>query len=328
MELDIKDRKILSILDLDARSPASDIGKRIGLSKETVIYRMKRLEERGIVRRYTTLVDIGRLGYTGYAVFARLEKVDQKKKGEILDYLGSLPELYWIALVGGRFDLVFALMCKSAFRFNQIYYQILDRFGEHLGDTAISMRTELRQNGRGYLIDEKRGGSQIPYFGKEPALELLDDMDSRILSLLSNHARISVTDASDKLGIPASTVSLRIKGMEKRGVIQGYSAYIRSQAYGMQSYRLLLNLQKMDDKARKGLFAYAEENPNMILAIETVGEWNFEITMEVRGHEELQKEISKLRDRFGENIRKLEFIIMFEDDLVYDPYPLRKRERR
>jgi len=328
MELDIKDRKILSIIDLEARTPASEIGDRIGLSKETVIYRMKRLEERGIVKRYTTLVDIGRLGYTGYAVFARLERIDEKKKGEILAYLESLPELYWIALVGGRFDIVFALMCRSAFRFNQLYYQILDRFGEQMSDTAISMRTELRQNGRGYLLNEKKEKSRIPYFGKEPALEQLDDLDSRILSLLSNQARISVTEASDKLDIPASTVSLRIRGMEKRGMIQGYSAYIRSQTFGMQSYRLLLNLQKMDEKARRGLFAYAEENPKMILAIETVGEWNFEITLEVGSHEELQQEISKLRDRFSDNIRKLEFIIMFEDDLVYDPYPLRKSERK
>ena len=63
----------------------------------------------------------------------------------------------------------------------------------------------------------------------------------------------------------------------------------------------------------------------MILAIETVGVWNFEITLEVENHEQLQKEISDLRNAFSNIIHRLEFIIMFEDDFVYDPYPLNKK---
>jgi len=331
MDLDIKDRKILAELDLNARATFNEIGKKTGLSKETTIYRIRRLEERGIIKRYTTLVDIAKLGYTGFAVYARFEKIDDKKKDEIIAYLEGISELYWIALVGGRFDIVFGIMCRSVFQFNQLYYRILDKYGEYLTDTTISMRTELRQNRRGYLLDSdlhlQKKKSKAPYFGKEPTLERLDETDSQILSLLSNNARMPVVSLSEKLKTPASTISARIKGMEKRGVIQGYSAYIRAQQYGMQSYRLLLSLQKMDDYARNKIFAYAQENPKMILAIETVGEWNFEITLEVGSHEELQNEISKLRDRFSDIIKKLEFIIMFEDDLVYDPYPLRKKER-
>jgi Lrp/AsnC family leucine-responsive transcriptional regulator len=328
MELDVKDKKVLSILDVSARTPASEIGKQAGLSKETTIYRLKRLEQRGIVKRYVTLVNIANLGYTGFAVYARFEKINERTRREIIAYLKDMPELYWIALVGGRFDLVFAIMCRSVFEFNRLYYRILNKFGEQLTDTTISMRTELQQNRRGYLLDKQGDLSKAPYFGKEPALEQLDESDSRILSMLSNNARMSVVTLSKMLEIPISTISARIKGMERRGVIQGYSAYIRAQEYGMQSYRLFLYLQKMDESARKRLFAYAQENPNMILAIETVGEWNFEITLEVESHKDLQKEMTKLRDQFSENIKKLEFIIMFEDDLVYDPYPLRKKERK
>ena len=115
--------------------------------------------------------------------------------------------------------------------------------------------------------------------------------------------------------------------MKKREIIQGYAAYIKSQNYGMQSYRLLLSLKKMDEKARSDLFNYINDNPNMILAIETLGEWNFEITLEVENNEKLQKEISDLRNKLGKIINKIDFLIMFEDDLVYDPYPLKKNKR-
>ena len=96
----------------------------------------------------------------------------------------------------------------------------------------------------------------------------------------------------------------------------------------MQSYRLIINLQNMDENIRNKLFAYAYENPHMILAIETVGNWNFEITLEVESQEKLQEEISALRSTFNTNIKNIEFIIMFENDLVYDPYPLKKHDRK
>jgi len=144
---------------------------------------------------------------------------------------------------------------------------------------------------------------------------------------MSNNARMSIIKLAQIIKKPASTISLRIKHLEKRGIIQAHTTYIRSQNYGMQSYRLLFNLQNMEEKVRSSLFSYAYSNPRMVLAIETVGKWNFEITIEVESQEELQKEISKLRIEFNDIIKNVEFIVMFENDLIYDPYPLKKLER-
>lgn len=327
MNLNVKDRRILAELDLNARATFQEIGKKTRLSKETVIYRIKNLEKRGIIQRYTTLVNFSKLGYTGYAVFNRFQNLNEELKKEIIDYLTNISELYWIALIGGKFDIVFGIMAKSVFQFNKIYYKILTRYGNYLVDNTIVIRTELRQHKRDYLIAKKPETFKPPIFGKEPEVEKLDELDSNILSILSNHARINVIDLTKILKKPASTIALRIKQMKKREIIQGYTTYIKAQNYGMQSYRLLINLQNMEEQLRSSLFSYVNSNPKMLLAIETVGEWNFEVTLEVESHEELQKEISKFRNRFKDIIRNLEFIIMFEDDLVYDPYPLRKQER-
>ncbi len=327
MELNLKDRKILAELDLNARATFQEIGKKARLSKETVIYRIKNLEKKGIIQRYTTLVNFAKLGYTGYGVFSRFQNVNEELKKEIIDYLTDIPELYWIALIGGKFDIVFGVMAKNVFQFNKIYYNILNKYGSYLVDNNIAIRTELRQHKRDYLINKKPDTFNHPHFGKEPRTEELDKLDTQILSLLSNKARMSVVEISDILKKPASTITLRIKQMEKRNIIEGYTAYIKAQNYGMQSYRLLLSLQNMDEKSRTNIFSYVNTNPQMILGIETVGEWSFEITLEVESHEQLQNEISKLRANFKDIIKNVEFLIMFEDDLVYDPYPLKKLER-
>ncbi|MAG02364.1 hypothetical protein CMI42_03430 [Candidatus Pacearchaeota archaeon] len=328
MELDIKDRKILAEIDLNARETFQQIGKKVGLSKETTINRVKNLEKRGIIKRYTTLVNFAKLGYTGYAVYARYENINEKLKDNLIRYLKGIPEVYWIALVGGRFDIAFGIMAKSVFEFNRLYYGVLTKYRDPLVDHKIAIRAELRQHKKDYLIDNPPSTFHPPFFGKEPEIEELDELDSKILSMLSNNARISIIDLSSILKTPPSTLSLRIKNLEKRKIIQGYYTYIRSQKYGLESYRLLLKLTNMDERTRNKLFEYINSNPRMILAIETVGEWNFELTMEVENQEQLQKEINKLRDNFQKIINEVEFLIMFEDDLVYDPYPLRKKERK
>src|SRR3989344_3358916 len=278
MNLNIKDRKILVELDLNARATFQEIGKKAHLSKETVIYRVKNLEKRSIIQRYTTLVNFAMLGYTGYAVYNRFENVDEEKKKEIIDYLGKIPNLYWIALVGGKFDLSFALMCKSVFEFNKLYYQILTKYGKYLADNTIAIRTELRQHKRKYLLQEKPSLVHSPFFGKEPEIEKLDELDENILTLLSNKARMPLIDIAELLKRPPSTIALRMKQLEKKGIIQGYSTYIKAQNYGMQSYRFFLYVQNMNEETRNDIFSYINSNSNMILGIETVGEWNFEIT--------------------------------------------------
>ncbi len=328
MNLNLKDRRIIAELDLNARATFQEVGKKARLSKETVIYRIKNLEKRGIIQRYTTLVNFAKLGYTGYAIFSRFQNVNDELKTEIISYLKNIPELYWIALIGGKFDIAFGILAKNIFQFNRIYYTILTAYGDYIVDNTIAIRTELRQHPRNYLLEKKVGTFEPPYFGKEPEVETLDALDSDILSLLSNQARINVVDIAHTLHKPSSTIALRIKQLEKRKIIEGYTTYIKAQQYGMQSYRLLLNLQSMNEKVRNHLFSYVNANEHMILAIETVGEWNFEITLETSSHEKLQTEIAKLRSSFKNIIKNIEIIIMFEDDLVYDPYPLKKKERK
>lgn len=327
MDLNIKDRKILAELDLNARATFQEIGKKAGISKEVVIYRIAQLEKRKIIQRYTTLVNFSKLGYTGFAVYSRFQNVNEKLKQEIIDYLTSIPDLYWIALVGGKFDIACGIMCKSIQQFNKLYYEIMNKYAKHLTNNKISIRTELRQHKRNYLLNNKGDIFVPPFFGREINVEKIDTLDEEILSILSNNARITILELAKRIEKPASTISLRMRNLMAKGIIQGFTTYIKAQNFGMQSYRLLLSLENMNETERKKLFGYANQNSRMILAIETVGEWNFEVTIEVENHEELQKEISRLRDTFSGIIKNIDFLIMFEDDLVYDPYPLRKSKK-
>ncbi len=61
-ELDAIDLRILSLLQKNCKVPLAKIGARVGLSAPSVVERIKRLEERGVIRGYTAILDTRKLG--------------------------------------------------------------------------------------------------------------------------------------------------------------------------------------------------------------------------------------------------------------------------
>ena len=61
---------------------------------------------------------------------------------------------------------------------------------------------------------------------------MLDDVDKRILQLLSNDGRMSVKDLAQHVGLSAPSTSERIKRLEERGVIRGFTVEIDPASIG------------------------------------------------------------------------------------------------
>ena len=61
-ELDDVDRELLALLQSDARRSATDIGDRVGVSDTTVLNRIERLEETGVLAEYRAVVNYERAG--------------------------------------------------------------------------------------------------------------------------------------------------------------------------------------------------------------------------------------------------------------------------
>ena len=65
---DEQDARILNALTADGRMSARQLGLRLGMSTVTIISRVKKMEEAGIVRGYTVQLDHEKLGYELTAV--------------------------------------------------------------------------------------------------------------------------------------------------------------------------------------------------------------------------------------------------------------------
>jgi len=316
--LDVKDRRLLYEIDLNARAGTSALAKKIGLRQEGVHYRLLRLEKKGIITGYTTLLNFGKLGYTGYGIYSRFQNVTLVQKKKIIEELKKNPHIYWIAEFGGKFDLAFAIMARNIVEFNEIFTEISGTHGEFLKDFTISIRAELIQFPRDYLIDKRSRKAITPGFGKFIEAEKLDKIDREILKEISKAPRLSVLEMSNKLKNSPLTVRSHLKALEKKKIIQGYGAKIHCQEYGFESYQLFLSAHNLTKDKKTKLINYCQDHPNIIFYIETVGKWNFEIIYEIEDQKKLQELIIDIRTRFSDIITDVESIVLFDHYVKYD----------
>src|SRR5680860_45772 len=91
-EIDKVDLKILSLLTEDAKTPYTEIAKKVYVSSGTVHVRMRKLEELGIVKGAALKINYAKLGYDINAFLGiYLEK--SAYYDEVVDQLKAIPEI-------------------------------------------------------------------------------------------------------------------------------------------------------------------------------------------------------------------------------------------
>jgi Lrp/AsnC family transcriptional regulator, leucine-responsive regulatory protein len=86
------DRQILGLLADDGRMSYTDLGKATGLSTSAVHQRVRRLEQRGIIRGYAAVVDPEAVGLP-LTAFISAKPFDPSAPDDIADRLAGLPEI-------------------------------------------------------------------------------------------------------------------------------------------------------------------------------------------------------------------------------------------
>lgn len=97
--LDDTDRAIAAQLCHDGRISYTDLAKSMGLSTSTVHQRVRRLEERGVVRGYTARLDVEAVGLplTAFISITPIDPADPDDLPDRLSPLGAIESCYSVA---------------------------------------------------------------------------------------------------------------------------------------------------------------------------------------------------------------------------------------
>ena len=98
------DREILRLLLADGRMSYTDLGRATGLSTSAVHQRVRRLEQRGVIKGYTAVVDFEAIGLP-LTAFISVTPLDPGAPDDLPSRLADLPEIEACHSVAGEREL-------------------------------------------------------------------------------------------------------------------------------------------------------------------------------------------------------------------------------
>ncbi len=298
------DLKILYELDLNCRQTNSQIAKKLKVSKDVVNYRIKKLDEEGIVEGYSTIIDLSKLGYFTFRVYLKFQDTSKEIETEIINFLKEQKEVWWIGKLVGRVDFVFTFWTKSLKLFYNFWIEFLKRYRKYIDHEQISTFIEYIHYRRAYILDLKYDNTKSEIVGSEEIIKH-DETDLKILSLISKNARTPLTEMAQKSNLTPMAAKYRIKNLEKKGIIQGYRALINFSKLGYEYYKVDMYLE--DLSKIKEIESFCHAHPNIVYLDRTIGGGDIEFDLEVKNLEHFMQIIEKIKEQFKGVVRNFEY---------------------
>jgi Lrp/AsnC family transcriptional regulator, leucine-responsive regulatory protein len=315
LDLAPKDKAILARLALDARQNLTALARDVGLSKQVVSYRIKQLEKMRVIRGYHAIPDVYRLGKAHFRVFLQYHQLDRRTEAGLIRELSRCPEISWLTLLDGDFDLEFVVWANNIMEFEVIYDEILSRFGRYFQEKYFSIGTRVEYLPFRFLDPGAPAGRGL-VFGGTHEHRMLDEPDKRILFETNHHGRISLADLAGKLGISVSVAKNRLQELIRSGVIIGFGLKIDHKRLGLTYRKVLLKLTTPAKERIDRIANYLRKQKSVIFLVKTIGAYDFEFELLTESNEEFYHFMKAFRSRFATDI-KLHSNVIVHDELKY-----------
>jgi len=309
VDIDLKDRKILYELDLDCRQSNTQIGKKVGLKKDVVSYRIKRMQDEGIIRNFLTAINTFKLGYQVYRIYINFQYVNSQIKERIIQHFIDYKNAWAVISLKAEIDFDVIVWVKDIYEFYQFWNKTLDEFEDYFAKVTISVYVEAFNYKKSYLLPNQNDKEDRLLYrttcsGKPVEI---DKIDYGLLNEIAVNARIPLIELAEKLGISSQTVSYRLNNLLKNGVINAFRVNIDSSKLGLSLYKLDIYLK--DHKQRNAIWNFLKEKPFCDTLNVAIGWCDLEFELIVENVDQLGKIMDDLYSRFPNAIKKQTFWI-------------------
>src|SRR3989344_1429861 len=129
--LDLKDKKLLWLLSLDARTPHSQLAKQLHLSKNAVTYRIDRLQRAKIIEKFIAVINIGALKLDTFCLLIKFNEYIYGNP-DILLYFQQHPFINWTVVLSGDWDFFVEFVYREQMDIVHIVSELIKLFGNRL----------------------------------------------------------------------------------------------------------------------------------------------------------------------------------------------------
>tara|TARA_B000000475_G_scaffold46612_1_gene35528 strand:+ start:1479 stop:1934 length:456 start_codon:yes stop_codon:yes gene_type:complete len=145
MQLDDTDRRLLSVLLEDARISQRGLAQRIGVAQGTITNRLRRLENLGVIKGYTVLLEPESIGWT-MTVITGL-RIEKGSMINVQQNIAADPRVFAVYDVTGDYDSMVLARVQSRKDLDDLTKTVFTLKGVQRSFTQVVLNT-VKEDGR------------------------------------------------------------------------------------------------------------------------------------------------------------------------------------
>ncbi|MFX0138403.1 MAG: Lrp/AsnC family transcriptional regulator [Candidatus Hodarchaeota archaeon] len=145
-ELDKLDHKILKFLQDDSRMPFTNIAKKLNVPDTTVHFRVRKLKEMGVIKKFSIVIPPETLGFRTIAWITLkvgghiVEDISIKRLNELTEYLSKMNNVKFLANTSDN-NICVLILTKNEAEMDQIITEL--NHNPDIGELSVSRITKI-----------------------------------------------------------------------------------------------------------------------------------------------------------------------------------------
>jgi|TARA_Y100000310_G_C20595264_1_gene770179 DNA-binding Lrp family transcriptional regulator len=319
-KIDVKDKKILSLLSEDARMPFTQLAKAINLSRDATAHRVERMVKEGIILRFFPNINYDKLGHYTFHVFLLIDEMDKQEQDNLIADLKKHPNIISVIEYSDRWDLELVLLAKDLLEFDHVILEIAAKY-PHIILEKDKLEIIRRYNSSFVppLIREKGHEMDAKVVRRAPPAKV-DSVDLHILRLLAKDCRTSTYEIATELGVSADAVGYRIKNLLREEIIRNFTILVNLSKMKYHWYTFSVEMKMFDTRNEKKFESFLQKHKNIIRSVKTLGGWDLLLYVIVQNPREFHHIVKDLKSTFANVVRNYQTWVAFKEH-TYNPMP-------
>lgn len=294
-----KIRKLIYELSQNSRIRTKDLGKKIGISQQSVSYLIANLKKKKIIFEHNTRIDPSKLGLISILIYYNFTDFSAKNMQEVISFLKNEDSIVNIEQLTQGYDLACVFCVPNLSNFNKINRDFLQKFRNKIFVAGIFPIVVKHIYSKKYLWPHK-SSEEIIVGGDRDVINISSN-EKKIIRFLQNNATARILDISKKLKLNPKTVTKLKANLEKSKIVRGYSTLWDYKTLKISRKQILINSEELDLKEDKRLLEFAKNHPNVTALSRLIGK--YDLLFEVEGESITGRDVLKeLRSEFGVKI--------------------------
>lgn len=310
------DEKILALLCHNVRLPLSKIAHVLKLSRQSVEYRLRVMQQHHLLAGSRAVINIQKLGYRSYHFFLTVQEKASEK--QLIERCAKSDVANALINYSGKWNYELSIMAQSPDEASRAFLSITDGLAIVdyvptilLSNIKSSVLPEVEQQRLPSLKYIRNDPSFTKQFSLEKQDYIADAKDIEILYRLSQNCQLTLTDLGKHIKLTNDAITYRIKKLIRAGYILHFRPVIDFAVLGLSIETVLIRVRVRNETVDARLASYLKQHKNILWATSLFGNWDCLAYLVHESQEEIHDFINGLKEQFSDHLVSYEVLFAY-----------------